>query len=189
MKPFPQAPSSLSAALSEVKIKLFTDSRGSPTISLLEVGLTKLTYYSSYSSFLGQMPATPHLQMHSLSSLHIVGMFMCHFWHNFDDPFYPNNSTYSTLPLMVYIYLPYLACLCTQLPIRKHVPFQPNMAWWIYVPIMAHSWTIFGTFVHSITYRNTRILSTKNDIAITVFDRFWLTTVLCHFWHGESMCQ
>ena len=39
------------------------------------------------------------------------------FWHNFDGPFYSNNGTYSTLPLMAYIYLPFLADLCTQLPI------------------------------------------------------------------------
>ena len=53
---------------------------------------------------------------------------MCHFWHNFDGPFYSNNGTYGTLPLMVYIHLPFLAHLCIQYPIGAHVPFQPNMA-------------------------------------------------------------
>ena len=64
-----------------------------------------------------------------LRHLRESGMFMCHFWHNFDGPFYSNNGTYSTLPLMAYIYLPFLAHLCTQLPIGTHVPFQPRMAW------------------------------------------------------------
>ena len=86
------------------------------------------------------------------------GMFLCYFWHNSDGPFY---GTYGTLLLMVYIYLPFLAHLCTQYPIETHVPLQPNMAWWIYVSIMAHLWTIFGTFVHSVTYRNTCTPSTK----------------------------
>ena len=36
------------------------------------------------------------------------------FWHNFNGPFYSNNGRYGTLPLMVYIYLPFLAYLCTQ---------------------------------------------------------------------------
>ena len=34
------------------------------------------------------------------------------------------------------------------------VSFQPNMAWWTYMPIMAHLCTIFGTFVYSVTYGN-----------------------------------
>ena len=30
------------------------------------------------------------------------------------------------LPIMAYIYVPFLAHLCTQLPIGTHAPFQPN---------------------------------------------------------------
>ena len=59
----------------------------------------------------------------------IRAMSMCHFWHNFDGPFYSNNGTHGTLPLMVYIYLPFLAHLRTNYPTGTHVPIQPNMAW------------------------------------------------------------
>ena len=63
-------------------------------------------------------------------SHHACGaMFMCHFWHNFDGPFYSNSGTYGTLPLLVYIYLPFLAHLCTNYPIGTRAPIQPNMAW------------------------------------------------------------
>ena len=59
------------------------------------------------------------------------------FWHNFDGPFYSNNGTHSTLPLMAYIYLPFSAHLYTQLPIGMHVPFQPNIAQNSFLPLLA----------------------------------------------------
>ena len=66
------------------------------------------------------MPVAPGINNHS--TIYAPGMFMCHFWHNFDGPF--NNGTYGTLPLMVHIYLPPFRHICALawLSIRTHVP-------------------------------------------------------------------